>query len=173
MGDISILDLPVLVLNENYEPLNVCRARRAIVLLWRGKAEVLENDSVVIHSPSCSLTLPSVIRLSHLIKRPYHQRKLTRQEVFLRDNFTCQYCGKKTRELTLDHVIPRHLGGGHTWDNLVSACKACNYRKAGRHPKDAALKLLRRPSPPPAVNHYLIRQRPDARPEWQKYDWQA
>src|SRR3972149_4354693 len=106
MTEDGVINAPVLVLNQNYEPLDVCRARRAVILLWRGKAEVVENNSNTIHGPSFALPLPSVIRLIYLINRPRPQRRLTRREIFLRDNYTCQYCGKQTRELTLDHVTP-------------------------------------------------------------------
>jgi len=158
----------VLVLNQNYEPLNICQARRAVVLMLRGKAEVLESDSREIRSPSFSIHLPSVIRLVYLVKRPQPQRRLTRREILIRDRHTCQYCGKETRELTLDHVIPRHLGGKHDWDNVVSACKACNHRKAGRSPKDAGMKLIRHPSEPPPVRYYIVYP-VQAHPEWEKY----
>lgn len=158
----------VLVLNQNYEPLNICQARRAVVLMLRGKAEVLESDSREIRSPSFSIRLPSVIRLDYLVKRPQRQRKLTRREVFIRDRYTCQYCGKETKELTLDHVIPRHLGGKHDWDNVVSACKACNHRKAGRSPKEAEMKLIRRPSQPPPIRYYIVYPIL-GHPEWEKY----
>ena len=164
-----MINSPVLVLNQNYEPLNVCRARRAIVLLWRGKAEVLERNSANISSASFLIPLPSVIRLVYLIKRPRTQRKLSRREVFLRDSYTCQYCGKQTRELTIDHVIPRRLGGEHVWKNVVSACKACNQRKAGRSPKVAGMTLLRQPSTPPSVGYNVVYRRFEEHPEWQKY----
>jgi len=141
-------NLPVLVLNQNYEPLNICRARRAIVLLYQGKAEMLEDGSGFIHSVSSIFSLPSVIRLAYMIKRPRPERKLTRLEIFNRDQYTCQYCGKETRQLTLDHVIPRHRNGHHTWENIVSACIPCNRRKAGRTPEQAGMRLLHRPSPP-------------------------
>ena len=160
---------PVLVLNQNYEPLNVCRARRAIVLLWRGKAEVLENNSDTMRSPSLTIAVPSVIRLVYFIKRPRVQRKLSRREIFLRDNYTCQYCGQHTKDLTIDHVIPRHLGGQHVWENVVSACKACNQRKAGRSPKSAGMKLLRQPFQPPALGYRVVQEGADKHPEWQKY----
>ena len=163
------INSPVLVLNQNYEPLNVCRARRAVVLVWKGKAEVLEADSGTIHGPTLCLPLPAVIRLVYLIRRPRPQQKLTRREVFRRDNYTCQYCGKRTYDLTVDHVIPRHLGGKHTWDNVVSACKACNHHKAGRPPSGASVKLLRQPTSPPASSYYIVYQRSDPHPLWQKY----
>ncbi len=124
--------LPVLVLNQNYEPLNVCNVRRAIVLLDRGKAEIIENGRGYIYSPAAKFEIPSVIRLVYLIRRPRPQGRLTRRDIFLRDNFTCQYCHNPTKDLTLDHVMPRHRGGGHSWENVVAACKGCNHRKAGR-----------------------------------------
>jgi len=165
-----MINLPVLVLNQTYEPLNVCRVRRAIVLLYRGKAEMLENGSGFIQSVSYTFPVPSVIRLACWIKRPRPQPKLTRLEIFHRDRYTCQYCGKETRQLTLDHVIPRHQGGEHNWENVVSACVPCNRRKAGRTPEQARMRLLHSPSPPRGntlfyiPHHYLQTQS-----EWQKY----
>ncbi len=165
-----MINYPVLVLNQNYEPLTVCRARRAIVLLFQGKAEMLENGVGFIHSATAVFDLPSVIRLDYLIKRPRRQRKLTRFEIFNRDQFTCQYCGKQSRQLTIDHIMPRYRGGPHTWENMVSACVPCNRRKAGRTPQEAHMKLIRPPSVPkgsPFFNvPYRYRQTQD---EWRKY----
>src|SRR5437764_2263167 len=148
----------VLVLNQNYEPINVCNARRAVVLLDRGKAEMLEHRVGAIRTPTRALPRPSVIRLVALIRRPRPRVRLTRREVFLRDNFTCQYCGMKTKELTLDHLVPRHRGGRHAWDNLVSACRACNHRKGGKTPEEARMQLRRPPSEPHATSYYLFHQ---------------
>ena len=165
-----MVDRPVLVLNQSYEPLNVCRARRAVVLLYCGKAEMLENGAGFIHSANQIFPLPSVIRLAYMIKRPRPQPKLTRIEVFGRDQYICQYCGKESHQLTLDHVIPRHLGGEHSWENVVSACVACNHRKAGRTPEQARMRLLRPPCRPRGHNcfnipyHYRHTQH-----EWQQY----
>ena len=164
-----MINSSVLVLNQNYEPLNVCRARRAVILIWRGKAEVLENNSDIMRSASLEIAIPSVIRLVYMIKRPRMQRKLSRREVFIRDNYTCQYCGQEGRELTIDHVIPRFLKGAHVWENLVSACKVCNQRKAGRPPEVAGMKLLRKPVPPSQGRYYLLYRCPENHPEWQKY----
>lgn len=165
-----MINYPVLVLNQNYEPLTVCRARRAIVLIFRGKAEMLENGVGFIHSATAVFDLPSVIRLDYLIKRPRRQRKLTRFEVFNRDKFTCQYCSKQSRQLTLDHVMPRYRGGPHTWENVVSACVPCNRHKAGRTPQEAHMRLIRLPSVPkggPLFNiPYRYRQ---TQSEWRKY----
>ena len=165
-----MVNYPVLVLNQSYQPLAVCRARRAIVLIFQGKAEMLENGVGFIHSTSRSFPLPSVIRLDYFIKHSRRERKMTRYEIFTRDQYTCQYCGKHTRQLTLDHVIPRYRGGQHTWENVVSACVQCNRRKAGRTPQEANMRLIRKPSPPytnPFFNvpyHYLQTQ-----DEWHKY----
>ena len=164
-----MINSPVLVLNQNYEPLDICRARRAVVLIWRGKAEMIEKNSGNISSASMTIPLPSVIRLVYLIKRPRTQRKMSRREVFIRDNYTCQYCGKQTRDLTIDHVVPRRLGGKHTWENVVSACRACNQRKAGRSPKVAGMDLRHQPSAPPMVGYHIVYHRFDEHPEWQKY----
>ena len=165
-----MINRPVLVLNQNYEPLNICRVRRAIPLLSLGKAEMLENGLGFIHSASASFTIPSVIRLGYMIKRPRPRRRLTRLEVLNRDRYTCQYCGREGRQLTLDHVEPRHQGGQHTWENVVSACVPCNRHKAGRTPKQAGMKLLFPPCPPHTKfpfyipRHYLTNMT-----EWQKY----
>ena len=165
-----MVDLPVLVLNQNYEPLNICRVRRAVVLLYQDKAEMLENGAGFIHSATHIFPLPSVIRLAYIIKRSRRERKLTRVEVFNRDRYTCQYCGKETHQLTLDHVVPRHRGGEHTWQNVVSACVACNRHKAGKTIQQAEMRLIRPPSPPKnhipfyIPYHYLQTQN-----EWQKY----
>jgi len=170
MKGLEMINLPVLVLNQSYEPLNICRARRAVVLLYQGKAEMLEDGTGFIHSVNHAFSVPSVIRLACLIKHPRHERKLTRLEVFHRDRYTCQYCGKETHQLTLDHVIPRYRGGEHVWDNVISACIRCNRRKAGKTPKEAGMRIIRHPSPPRGnalfyiPYHYL-----ETHSEWQKY----
>src|SRR5689334_20804875 len=102
-----MVNAAVLVLNQNYEPLNVCNVRRAFVLLVDGKAEMLEEGDGFLRSSRAAYPRPSVIRLIYLIRRPRPQMRLTRREVFQRDQFTCMYCGEQPRDLTLDHVIPR------------------------------------------------------------------
>lgn len=159
----------VLVLNQNYEPLNVCNVRRALVLVLRGKAEVLEHGRNVIHSASSSFPLPSVIRLINLIRRPRPRVRLTRKEIFARDGWTCVYCGRPTRELTLDHVVPRHRGGEHSWENLVSACKPCNHRKAGRTPAEARMAMHREPHVPRVSIYYAFYPYLGAQEEWRKF----
>lgn len=164
-----MIDSPVLVLNQSYEPLNLCRIRRAIVLVFHGKAEVLENSRGELHSVTQVFQIPSVIRLVYMVKRPRHQRKLSRLEVFSRDQYTCQYCGRQTKELTLDHVIPRRRGGQHSWDNVVSACIPCNRRKGGRTPDEARMRLLRQPRPPRNDGFYVPYHLLNNHGEWQKY----
>ena len=165
-----MINLPVLVLNQSYEPLNICRARRAVILLYQGKAEMLENGTGFIHSVSNVFPVPSVIRLAYMIKRPRPKMKLTRFEVFNRDHYTCQYCGRETHQLTLDHVIPRHREGQHTWENVVSACISCNRRKAGKTPSQAGMRLIRQPAPPRGnIFSYIPYHYRQTRHEWQKY----
>ena len=163
-----MLSAAVLVLNLNYEPINVCNARRAVVLLGKGKAELLENGRGAIHTPSITMTVPSIIRLVYLVKRPFAQRKLSKKEIFLRDRHTCQYCGQQTRELTLDHVTPRRQKGGHSWENIVSACIPCNRSKAGRTPAEASMNLLRRPRAPYPSPYYVLYNR-TILDEWRKF----
>jgi len=164
-----MINSPVLVLNQTYEPLNLCRVRRAVVLVFCGKAEVLENSRGVLHSVTQVFMIPSVIRLVYMVKRPRHQRKLTKLEVFTRDQYTCQYCGRQTKELTLDHVIPRRRGGKHSWENVVSACKVCNRRKGGHTPKEAEMKLLRQPRTPRNDGFYIPYHYLNSHGEWKKY----
>jgi 5-methylcytosine-specific restriction endonuclease McrA len=164
-----MVDSEVLVLNQSYEPLNLCRVRRAVVLVFRGAAEVLENGRGELHASTQIFTIPSVIRLVYRVKRPRHQRKLTRLEVFHRDKFTCQYCGKYGTELTLDHVIPRRLGGEHCWRNLVSACSRCNRHKGGQLLEQSGMKLLKQPQAPHNDGFYIPYIYANRHDEWRKY----
>ena len=167
--DVDVLiRAPVLVLNLNYVPVNVCTVRRAIVLLTKGKAELLENHAGQLHTVSRLIDAPSVIRLSYMVKRPFLPRKLSKKEVFLRDKFTCQYCGKRVHDLTLDHVIPRRQHGAHTWENVVTACNRCNLYKAGRTPAEAKMRLGSIPRAPDP-NPYLILQNRTILEEWEIY----
>ena len=154
-----LLNAPVLVLNQNYQPLNVCNAKRAVVLLGMGKAELMENGRGDIHTISQTFPLPSVIRLICMVKRPLAQRRLSRRAVFYRDDFTCQYCGIETKTLTLDHIVPRSRGGPHVWENVVSACIPCNHRKAGMTPKAANMELRREPKAPRPNPYFHFHQR--------------
>ena len=167
--DVDVLiRAPVLVLNLNYVPVNVCTVRRAIVLVTKGKAELLENHRGELHTVTEVFEAPSIIRLAYMVKRPYLPRKLSKKEVFLRDRFTCQYCGKKAQDLTLDHVIPRRQNGAHTWENVVTACSRCNLHKAGRTPVEAKMRL-NKPARAPDPNPYLILENRVILEEWKLY----
>ena len=154
----SALQTTVLVLNQNYEPLNVCNARRAVVLLQRGKAETIEEGEKIIRTVMSIVSIPSVIRMVYFVKRPRPVARLSRREVFNRDGYKCQYCGRANRDLTLDHVIPRSRGGTHSWENLTSACKDCNHKKAGRTPNEARMGLYSKPHKPHSslVNFFAL-----------------
>lgn len=165
----GLVSAPVLVLNQNYEPLNVCTVRRAFILVDRGKAEIVEDGRGYLHSISASFPIPAVIRLIYLIRRPRPQGRLTRRDVFLRDRYTCQYCGHQTKDLTLDHVIPRHRGGNHDWENVVAACKQCNHRKAGRTPQEAHMRLVRQPFQPPFSYTRTLYPFLEEQEEWRKF----
>jgi 5-methylcytosine-specific restriction endonuclease McrA len=157
---------PVLVLNANFEPINVCNTRRAIGLILEGKASLVLNGRGEIKTVSHTYPRPSIIRLERMIKRPRPTIRLTKREVLRRDDYTCQYCGQHSTHLTIDHVIPRHMGGKHTWDNLVAACPGCNHRKGGRTTEQAQMHLLRRPEPPPASTLYLFARHVGDNQEW-------
>lgn len=141
----------VLVLNSDYEPLNICNVRRAMSLVFLGKVDVLHSDSKVFHTISASYTSPSVVRLKNHIKRPKPQLKLSRRSIFARDNYTCQYCGYRGNDLTVDHVIPKRMGGPTSWDNLVCCCKKCNTRKSDKTLAQVGFVLRRPPSKPKYV----------------------
>ena len=151
-----MINAPVLVLNQNYEPLNVCDIRRAFRLLGAEKAELVARNHQVIHTPTLAIDAPSVIRLVYLIRRPQPRVKLSRREVFARDRHTCQYCGTTSHDLTIDHVVPRHRGGRHEWENLVAACRSCNHRKGAKTVTEARMRLLRDPRAPRADVRYLF-----------------
>jgi 5-methylcytosine-specific restriction endonuclease McrA len=143
----------VLVLNATYEPINVCTVRRAVVLLLKEKAEVIEHGDWELHSASQTLQRPVVIRLVTFVRIPRdtHRRKITRRAVFARDQWTCQYCGARSN-LTVDHVIPKSKGGGSSWDNIVASCAPCNRRKGDALPRQAGMKLRKPPrTPNPSV----------------------
>ncbi|MBI3150748.1 MAG: HNH endonuclease [Chloroflexi bacterium] len=160
---------PVLVLNANFEPIHICSTRRAIGLILAGKAGMIANGRGHIRTISQLLPRPSVIRLENQVHRPRPRVKLTRREIFRRDNYTCQYCGRRDGSLTVDHVIPRHMGGQHIWTNLVAACPGCNHRKGGRKVDEAHMHLLHIPKEPPANAAYIFGKHLNENGEWAPY----
>ncbi len=169
MGNTALTNLPVLILNVNFEPLHVCNTRRALGLVMAGKAEIILNGRGYIQSSSAVFEVPSVIRLGHLIKRPRPRVSLSKREILRRDEFTCQYCGRQMRYLTIDHVIPRHRGGPHTWQNLVAACATCNRQKGGRSLAEVNMSLRRHPFEPSATAKYRFGNHLQRNREWQQF----
>ncbi len=136
-----------LVLNATFEPLCVVPARRAVVLVLDHKAEMLHDTGEALHSEHLTVAVPSVIRLRHFVKVPFRRRApLNRRGIFARDGHRCQYCGGAAE--SIDHVIPRSRGGGHTWDNVVAACRPCNVRKRDRLLPETSMALRHSPSAP-------------------------
>lgn len=142
---------PALVLNADYRPLSYLPLslwswQDALKAVFLEKVEVIANYEDVIHSPNFEMNLPSVISLRQYVHQE-RQLAFTRFNVFLRDGFSCVYCGSKN-ELTFDHVIPRSLGGKTTWENIVAACSHCNMKKGGRTPSQARMPLNFKPHRP-------------------------
>jgi len=160
---------PVLVLNGNYAPINVCSTKRAMGLILVGKANLILDGRGVVRTVSRSFPKPSIIRLQQMVKRPQPQVKLTKSEIFRRDHYRCQYCGKKSPQLTIDHIMPQHLGGESTWKNLVTACASCNHRKGGQTLKQSGLTLLKKPGKPPRSAAYLFRKYLQTYQDWEPY----
>ena len=134
--------LSALVLNASFEPLSVVSARRATCLVLAEKAEVLEDSGELLRSERLAVRSPSVIRLRYMVKVPYVRRaSLSRRAIFARDDYLCQYCGKRAD--SIDHVVPRSKGGPHTWENVAAACRPCNLGKRDRTPAEAGMRLVR------------------------------
>ncbi len=156
-----------LVLNATDEPLSVVPGRRAAVLVLDGKADAVHLSGVVLRSENLSVEIPSVVRLQYFVRVPYLRRgSLSRRGVLARDDHSCQYCGRRAD--SIDHVRPRSRGGGHTWDNVVAACRRCNTSKRDRLPSEIGMGLRRTPQPPTWTT--LIRLSTDEVPDhWSTY----
>jgi 5-methylcytosine-specific restriction endonuclease McrA len=166
------LHKPVLVLNASYEPINICAARRALVLILKGVASAEEIAPTQVHSARRSLNVPSVIRLLEYRRIPHQTRALSRKNILMRDRYTCQYCHRTlpSGEMTLDHVMPRSRAGETTWENLVACCHTCNNRKGSRTPEEAGMKLLRPPRPFSLhTSRHLMRLLGRSDDQWRKY----
>ena len=156
-----------LVLNATYEPLAVVTARRAVVLVLAEKADSLDGSGQWFHAERLALEVPSVIRLRTVVRVDRHRElSISRRGVLARDEHRCQYCGARAE--TLDHVVPRSRGGGHTWDNVVAACRPCHVHKGDRLLPDTRLELRRPPVVPrrTAWVTVLVEQVPEAWRPW-------
>ncbi len=184
----TLLERATLVLNRSWQPVHVTTVRRALCMVFREAARIVcpetlatfafedwltqpvQNPAQAIRSPSIRLQAPEVILLSRYNRVPCHEAPFTRRNLFLRDDFTCQYCGRRcpSEHLSVDHVHPRSRGGSTSWENCVLACVGCNSRKADQTPKEAGLRLLRPPSRPRWTPYLNVRpsQRMDS---WAKF----
>ena len=153
-NSVSILNRSVLVLNTNYAPMDICTAKRAICLYYNEKVDILESYKEYVHSPSITLSLPSIVRLKDYVKHNQMDVILTRRNLLVRDNYECQYCGSKKSPLTMDHVKPKKQGGKDSWENLVAACQNCNRKKGNRTPDEAKMPLKRIPRKPNKIHYF-------------------
>lgn len=166
------LHQPVLVLNASYEPINICAARRALVLVLKGVACAEETLPQTLHAARSAFPVPSVIRLLEYRRIPHQTRALSRKNIMMRDRYQCQYCHRagSAGDLTLDHVVPRSRGGETTWENLVACCHGCNNRKGCRTPDEAGMKLNRPPRPfSMHTSRHLMRLLAKTEEPWKKY----
>lgn len=164
-----MLDRAVLLLNHNYEPLTTCSAKRAIIMVWSGKAEMVESTGQCVHSINMSIDIPAIIRLLIFVKITHISSiQLTKQNIIRRDHGVCQYCGTKEGPMTVDHIVPRSHGGGETWDNLVCACSRCNNVKGDRLPHEAGMMLLRAPFKP-SLRSFIFHAKGAAHSSWSAY----
>jgi len=159
----------VLVLNANFAPINICNTRRAVGLIVLERASLVLNGRGIIRTVSQNFPKPSIIRLQNMVHCPRPQVHLTRKEVFRRDNYTCQYCGKRSAELTIDHVIPKHLGGEQVWENIVTACPRCNHLKGGRKLEMTNMHLLNEPKEPPVSMEYIFGKHLQQNDAWEPF----
>lgn len=161
----------VLLLNSDFEPLNVCNIRRAISLILLEKADILEHQEEAIKTGRGDVPAPSIVKMRYHVRRPLPQLRLSRHSILARDQHTCQYCGVRGKDLTIDHVIPRWMGGPQTWENLVACCRKCNLKKADKIPQKANMKLRRQPRRPHFIPYISLPAYLKAkhREDWQFY----
>ncbi|MBN1279147.1 MAG: HNH endonuclease [Chlorobium sp.] len=165
----SLLSSKVLVLNSSYEPLSICDAQRALLLLFCGKAvPVADHPEKMICTVTRRFPLPSIVRLNLFVRVPFKSIMLNRKNILRRDAFRCQYCGRSDLPLTVDHMHPRSRGGEDSWENLITACRRCNMKKGNRTPAEAGMPPLSRPSKP---NQLIFMQQFTAAvsEEWKPY----
>jgi 5-methylcytosine-specific restriction endonuclease McrA len=184
----SVLDTPTLVLNRSWLPVHITTVRRALCMVYQDAAAVVAPDTLQVHdfgewvtladpptarwirTPRLAVPAPEVIRLNHYDHVPVHEAPFTRRSLYQRDNYTCQYCGRRAgpEKLSIDHVLPRSKGGRTSWENCVLACIRCNARKADRSLKESGLRLLRTPRRP-RWSPYIHLGKMDRLPSWTRF----
>lgn len=183
----TALKRPTLVLNRNWQPVNVASVARALTLVWNDNARVVcpetyqlfdwadwarfepAEHELCVRGIKQNFCVPEVVALTGFDRLPNAHVAFSRRNIFKRDHFTCQYCGLQPRpsDLTIDHVLPRAQGGTSTWENCVLACVDCNHSKADRTPEQAGLRLRKTPKRPkwnPAYSRHNLRL-----DSWQKF----
>ncbi len=164
-----MLNAQVLVLNSSFQPLHVCQARRALLLVLQDKAEVVEYyEHLLVRSVSRAFRLPCVVRLRGFLQPSRRGVALNRRNLLRRDGCCCQYCGSSQEPLTTDHIIPRSRGGADSWENLVTACVPCNNRKGSRTPEQAGMQLLTPPRKP-GFYSFIRFYHPHSHDKWRPY----
>lgn len=161
-----------LLLSQSYEPMATITWRKAITMLTLGKVEVVETyDDRHVRSTSVVFKLPCVVRLLNRFRRHRPKVRYSKQNVFARDRWRCQYCGERrpTTQLTQDHVVPRAQGGRTTWDNVVTCCIECNARKANRTPEQAGMRLRSRPARPLWLPMFVLNLGDEPPDAWRPY----
>lgn len=156
-----------LILNASYEPLCIVSPRRALLLTLNNKAELLHASEGVFRSEKATFEVPSVVRLLHYVKVPFHAgMAVSKRAVFMRDGQRCQYCNGAAE--SIDHVIPKSRGGTHTWENVVAACRSCNSRKRDRLLEETSFVLKQLPARP-RQRVWLLASVEKSNPDWVKY----
>ena len=156
----------VLVLNATHTPINITSWQRAMTLLYKGKADAVRLNG---HFVNGRYRLPEIIKLAHYVPLPYAEVVLSRKNIYLRDNHTCQYCGKTGGSLTIDHIIPKSKGGKDSWENLVVCCNRCNNKKGNQSPEEAGMKLIGVPHRPPSTLYLHMTRVPGIPESWFGY----
>jgi 5-methylcytosine-specific restriction endonuclease McrA len=162
----QVAESKVLVLNTTFLPINICSWKRALILIFKGKAERVENSKKSVNSGR--FMIPLVIKLRDYIPLPYAGVVFTRKNIFLRDNYTCQYC-KKGTNLTIDHVVPTSRGGEDVWENVVTCCMRCNNKKGDRLLEEANMKLANVPYKPPSSLYLQVTRQVKVPASWFLY----
>ena len=158
----------VLILNADYSPIMVSTVQRAFILMYLNKTELVEKaNGYKLRSVNEQFPMPAVIKLNNYVNVPYKKVTLTRQNIFKRDGFKCQYCERKD-QLTLDHVVPKAKGGNSSWENLITACNRCNSQKGDQTPKDAGMRLITKPFRP-TYNSFIKNNSGYVCEEWLPY----
>ena len=149
----NILTRKVLLLNSSYEPMTIINGKKAVLMVILEKVDPIEKTNYFIRSQNLNLSFPSVIKLKSYIYIKTRNIPLTRKNIIKRDNFTCQYCGCYTKNITIDHIVPKDKNGKDTWANLVSACNKCNLIKGNKFLYQTNMKLLKKPNKPSHIYH--------------------